>query len=599
MEKIQKMQQELFNQVTSAVLDRQALIRYMMSINAPTFKQQILSNAQLTDYLKSLEEAAKASLKTPMPQLTYQLYAQFEKTGERLAFEKVYFERRNHLVSLAIIAWLKEDPNYMEALEDTLWQICDEYAWGLSAHIKVDGTHQSACTIDLFAAETAAALAEISCLLANQLAPSVVTRVKEEVDRRVFQPFRQSEGLYNWETMRNNWAAVCAGSIGIAACYLIEDEQDLWQMLARLMPCLDHYLESFESDGTCLEGLGYWTYGMSFYVAFTQLLHTYTNGKMDLLADPRCQAISVFQQKCYLASGSTISFSDSSNHEHFRLGLTSYLIRYFKEVTCPPVTCQMGYTEDGCYRWLPTFRDFIWTQAMTRPSLKKTSYHLAQAQWFIAQGKDQTAFAVKGGHNDEPHNHNDIGHFIYVCGTEQLLMDLGAGEYTKAYFSPERYTIFCNSSLGHSVPIIDGQTQKAGKQYAAKDYQQLSKNTVQMDLAPCYHHPHVEQLIRTVSFNDETGQCTLKDCYQLTQALVLKERFITAAAIELTAAGVKLQGKQASCLIQCHQPGWQIHISQVEHADHQGHLQMIYCLDWVYKALQGETVVDFTISKID
>ena len=599
MEKTQKMQQELFNQMSPTVLDDQALNSYLATLNTPVFKQQILGNTQLGDYLKSVVDAAERNLKTPMPQLTYQLYAQFEKTGERLAFEKVYFERRNHLVSLAIMGWLKEESYYIEALEDTLWQICDEYAWGLSAHLTVDGTYQSAYTIDLFAAETAVTLAEISRLLAHRLAPSIVTRIKEEVNARVLQPFIQSKTLYNWETMHNNWAAVCAGSIGIAACYLIPEQQVLWQILRRLMPCLDHYLESFESDGTCLEGLGYWTYGMSFYVALTQLLHTYTNGQLDLLADSRCQAISSFQQKCYFASGSTISFSDSSSHEHFRLGLTSYLTHYFKSVDCPPASCQMGYTEDGCYRWLPTFRDLIWTQAMDMPSNQTPSYHLEQAQWFIAQGKHQTAFAVKGGHNDEPHNHNDIGHFIYACGTEQLLIDLGAGEYTQTYFSPKRYTIFCNSSLGHSVPIINGQAQKAGKQYAAKDYQQINSSTVQMDLAACYDHPHVPRLLRKISFDRETGQCTLKDSYQLTQSLQLKERFVTGAIIALTSEGVHLQGKEAQCLIQCHQPAWQIQVSEVQHADHQGKLKTIYVLDWLYKAGVGETIVDFTISKVN
>ena len=70
--------------------------------------------------------------------------------------------------------------------------------------------------------------------------------------------------------------------------------------------------------------------------------------------------------------------------------------------------------------------------------------------------------AVKGGTNQEPHNHNDVGSFFYVLGSDMLLEDLGAGEYTADYFGEKRYHIFCNSSFSHNVPILCGMGQYAG-----------------------------------------------------------------------------------------------------------------------------------------
>ncbi len=72
------------------------------------------------------------------------------------------------------------------------------------------------------------------------------------------------------------------------------------------------------------------------------------------------------------------------------------------------------------------------------------------------------AFSAKAGHNNEPHNHNDLGHFILHGGGENLLCDLGAGLYTKAYFSPGRESIINISSSGHSVPVINGTMQQSG-----------------------------------------------------------------------------------------------------------------------------------------
>nr|WP_248278163.1 heparinase II/III family protein [Paenibacillus sp. SZ31] len=77
------------------------------------------------------------------------------------------------------------------------------------------------------------------------------------------------------------------------------------------------------------------------------------------------------------------------------------------------------------------------------------------------------AISIKGGHNDEPHNHNDLGQFIIHCGGENILCDPGAGLYTQAYFAPGRERLFHISSSGHSVPLIEGQEQSSGRQAQA------------------------------------------------------------------------------------------------------------------------------------
>lgn len=60
---------------------------------------------------------------------------------------------------------------------------------------------------------------------------------------------------------------------------------------------------------------------------------------------------------------------------------------------------------------------------------------LQDAQWCILRGAKQTAVIAKGGNNGESHNHNDVGSFQYLADGEAFLDDLGAGEYTKDYFS--------------------------------------------------------------------------------------------------------------------------------------------------------------------
>ena len=65
------------------------------------------------------------------------------------------------------------------------------------------------------------------------------------------------------------------------------------------------------------------------------------------------------------------------------------------------------------------------------------------------------------------HNQNDVGNFVVHFNGETLIPDVGRGRYTRAYFGPQRYSFFVNSSRGHSVPRPNGQEQLPGEQYAA------------------------------------------------------------------------------------------------------------------------------------
>ncbi|GJM76376.1 hypothetical protein HMSSN036_85920 [Paenibacillus macerans] len=95
---------------------------------------------------------------------------------------------------------------------------------------------------------------------------------------------------------------------------------------------------------------------------------------------------------------------------------------------------------------------------------------LPDAQWLVSRHRSAAGsfgFAAKGGHNGEPHNHNDLGHFILIAGRDTFAADLGSGEYTADYFGAGRYRYDCNGSQGHSVPIINGRHQAEGERHAA------------------------------------------------------------------------------------------------------------------------------------
>ena len=95
--------------------------------------------------------------------------------------------------------------------------------------------------------------------------------------------------------------------------------------------------------------------------------------------------------------------------------------------------------------------------------------------------------AIKGGTNDESHNHNDIGSFILYKNGEPVIIDAGVGTYTKQTFSPDRYKLWNMQSCYHNLPSFGGVDQKAGAQYHATVLEvSPEKKTVLYDLTSAY-----------------------------------------------------------------------------------------------------------------
>jgi hypothetical protein len=145
--------------------------------------------------------------------------------------------------------------------------------------------------LDLFACETSFALSEITTLLEERLAPLVVYRARTECYRRILTPYLDLTGLWKWERGTNNWSAVCAGSIGMTAMYLIRDSRVLTPIIQRLIATMEGYLSGLADEGTCVEGVSYWRYGMSFYCAFADTLRSRSGANLICLPTKRCASL--------------------------------------------------------------------------------------------------------------------------------------------------------------------------------------------------------------------------------------------------------------------------------------------------------------------
>jgi hypothetical protein len=122
------------------------------------------------------------------------------------------------------------------------------------------------------------------------------------------------------------------------------------------------------------------------------------------------------------------------------------------------------------------------------------------------------AVALKGGHNSEHHNHNDVGSFIVVLGDKALLLDPGGEVYTARTFSGRRYESNVLNSFGHPVPIVAGKLQRTGSRARGRVVSKTftdSTDTLVLDISSAYDVPELKKLERKYVYS-RLGSGSLK-----------------------------------------------------------------------------------------
>lgn len=557
--------------------------------------EQVLNNPMLSITLEKLREWAKAWRGKEIGAVRFSAFRRFDTDGDRKELENIYFDRRCRLVTFGLMSWLYGRQEDIAELENVIWAICDEYTWCLAAHLggkSLSRLETEGFTIDLFAAETAQALAEVLFLLKDRLHPLVAERARRTARERVVLRFLEEHS--SWESNTSNWAAVCGGAVGMAAIYLAESQEELCQVLERLEQPFTCYLQGFASDGTCLEGMDYWTYGFSYYTAFADLLFRRTNGEIDMLKPALVQEIARFQPKCFFPYGQNVSFSDAHNGSFYYQGLLCYLRSRVKGVELPDESRRITDVCDDCGRWAMALRNLIWTEPTPIKAQSGGCYPLKAAQWFICTTKDgRTSVAAKAGHNMEHHNHNDVGSFhLYVQGAPMLL-DLGAGKYTRQYFSSQhRYENLCCCSRGHNLPVIDGQYQKEGRQYCA-EHVDVDETGMRADIARAYGNEHLLHFVRDLRFDRQTGKLTLLESYQFTgKPGSVSERFVLKSEPQIESGRIVIQADGQTVLLHYLAKMFAASVTTAQHEQ-----ITVYLLDLALKQpdMSGEYLLEFEV----
>ncbi|MDF2724768.1 MAG: hypothetical protein K0Q59_4443 [Paenibacillus sp.] len=547
-----------FAEVKKAILasgERSAALPYGVELTEEK-RRYIREQDAFRPWLDHMRSVAERGRTTEIPVLHFQRIYAYEKTGSRKEYEEVFRERRNRLQAMTAVSLIDDTGAYIEPLENLIWELCNEYTWCMNAHmpfgLEAVQKHRVPVErfIDLGAAMLAHLLAETVSTLRSRLNPWIEHRVRQELERRIFPWVRDPE-RYSWETSEMNWSSVCGGGIGMAALMMIDDKERLAGVIDRVLQCMASFLRGYRNDGGCAEGIGYWSYGFGYYIAFADTLYHYTEGRLNLLQGNKIRAIAEFPVNAGFSADAYVNYSDAPSKVTLNTGYISRLHRYVGQrlPEMNRVPASFGHFE---------MRGALWTDLSLLHCLTASgTTYLPDLQWLLDRrqaGDTAIGFSAKGGHNAEPHNHNDLGHFIIHVGGENLLCDLGSPQYYRGFFGVKRYEDVHAASAGHSVPMIGGRQQKAGRAHEAMVLHQESTDgevTFALDLTRAYEVPELASYTREFVWIRQAegggSQLSLTDRFQFDGEVgPLEERLISLFEPTLSEGQVHWQGARGS-----------------------------------------------------
>ena len=471
--------------------------------------------------------------------LRYSEWKMFFTTGNRTVYERAYSKHRLAMTASALLSLIyPEEEKYINYLMDAIYTLCDEYTWCLPAH-QPKGDENNNSHIDLCASGMAFYLAEIYTLLEDRLDPLIKSRIRAELDRRVFTPFLTEVPYSWWETGESNWTSVCTGSV--ASAFMLMKPDVARELLPRFLKSMEGYIRGFSEEGVCLEGADYWNYGFGNFLPYADLIKTFTNGEVDYFKDPKIKKIATFFQKVFLSERVTLSFADGAERASRVIGRLHYIKAQYPDEA--KSTGRKFSSFSHTYEFPTRLREALWffeEEDDGGDDNYDLEFYAPSAEWYIKHAP-KYGFAAKGGDNAEFHNHNDVGHFIYATDGKQILCDLGAGVYEKKYFGEHRYECLEPNARCHSVPIIDGTLQQPGKKHCSRDFK-YENGVLSLDVSRAYGiFDEEERIDRRFDFSD--GGVKLTDKFTFNKDREVIERIVTRIEPDNSVPGKLLLGR--------------------------------------------------------
>lgn len=515
--------------------------------------------AMMQAYLKK----AESYLTYQWPSIPATKSLLIDRTGNRSDYEAISFQKREVLGTLLLAEIAENKGRFIDQIIDGVWSICEESFWGASAHLPQTKDYSGLMNtsrpfVDLFAAETATYLAWVDYYVGDKLdavSPQIRKRIYAETNYRVFQPLMNQ--AHGWMTKNangrppNNWNPwICSNWLN-AVLLLEKDDDKRAASVYKLLDVLDEFVNPYPADGGCDEGPSYWGAAAASLYDNIALLNTASNDAFGYVyADEKFKNMGRFIYRAQISDRYFLNFADADPQP----GMAATMIyRYGKAINDPDMMQFGAYyrkPEDGTVGKFHYFRHFYSLFMQDEFQKAAQGLPLPKNVWLpdlqVVAARDQAGttngfyVAAKGGHNDESHNHNDVGNYVVYYDGQPLLIDVGRGTYTRKTFSSKRYDIWYNCSEYHNLPTINGKNQPPGADFKASTVTYKSGDAfAQFDLDLTKAYPTdagIKNWQRTIRLN-RGKNVQITDAFNLAKADDITQHLMTCYPADITKPG--------------------------------------------------------------
>ncbi|SEQ77137.1 Heparinase II/III-like protein [Hyunsoonleella jejuensis] len=471
-------------------------------------------------------------------------YLDYTRTGNRNTMQDPYFDNQDALSTLILAELAEGSGRFLDQIIDGIFMNCEMTSWVLSAHFKISAKEVknhfpdiNENLIGLYSSQTGAMLSWAHYFFKNEfdkVNPLISERIQFEVKKRILDPYMNMN--YWWTALPpyankkpkvNNWNPWC--NANVLQCFmLMENYKDkLAEAVYRSMQSVDMFINE-DKDGACDEGPGYWGVAAGKMYDYLSLLEKLTAGKISIFDKPEIKAMAEYVYRANVGNGWVVNFADASakgrGNPYFiysfgeAVGSQDMMqfAAYLKKEN-PETTIAYNRDIDRALRNATISEELD----NTDPVFKVQEYSwYPKTEYCFMSNEEGLFLATKGGYNQENHNHNDVGSFMFYINATPIFIDTGVGSYTAKTFGPDRYTIWTMQSNYHNVPLINGVAQSPGTKFKATNSSfNKNKKTFTTDIAKAYpEHAGVKSWMRT---------------YQLKEnGLSIKEKFSLKKTIE-------------------------------------------------------------------
>lgn len=463
-------------------------------------------------------------------------FMSFCRTGNRVDYERKLFDRRIALNSLILAECIEDNGRFLDDIVNAIFLICGEAAWQLPAHNSyIRDTPQfilpdiSRPVLDLFAAETGAVLAIAEYVLREpfaKISPNISIAINENLETRIFKPYLEEHFWWmgNGKEPMNNWTSWCTQNVLLAAFTRELHPERQTAIFQKACQSIDYFLEEYGEDGCCDEGAQYYRHaGLTLFNALEVLNGITDGGFQSVYQDLKIHNIASYILNAHVDGVYYVNFADCSpiagrcNAREFLFGkrtdnkeLMAFAAADYQNSE-DPLTLQ---EHNLFYRIQTIFTHQEMMGYDKHTVIPHPDIFYPSVGLFITRD-DHLYLAVKGGDNDDSHNHNDTGSFTVYKDGKPLFIDIGVESYTQKTFSPQRYEIWAMQSQYHNLPTFDGVMQMNGADYRARDVDYVLNEQVgqiSMDIANAYPDDEISSYVRQARLDKGQG-ITITDTY--------------------------------------------------------------------------------------